>query len=60
MQVGLATDIELIDGYPPLYCLFMRQHRWTGVIGSSYHGLAVKTPIILSKWKMIDNLRSEA
>ena len=61
IRVGLATDIELIDGYPEKYSSYiMRQHRWVrgdwqlirwlfGKYGESISSL--------SKWKILDNLR---
>lgn len=69
LRVGLATDVELIDGYPGTYSAYAaRQHRW--VRGDwqllpwlfsrvrNRQGQPVKNPLSpLSKWKMFDNLR---
>lgn len=61
IRVGLATDIELIDGYPEKYSSYiMRQHRW--VRGdwqliwwlTSKYGRSISS---LSKWKILDNMR---
>lgn len=59
VRVGLATDIELIDGYPSHYIAYsMRQHRWTRGDWQLIPWLGSKKPLSsLSKWKMIDNLR---
>ena len=59
VRVGLATDIELIDGYPSHYIAYsMRQHRWTRGDWQLIPWLGSKNPLSsLSKWKMIDNLR---
>ncbi|SHK33607.1 GH36-type glycosyl hydrolase domain-containing protein [Tepidibacter formicigenes] len=69
IRVGLATNIELIDGYPSKYSSFiMRLHRW--VRGDwqlirwlfpnvkNREGKIVKNPLsTLSKWKILDNMR---
>lgn len=69
LRTGLATDIELIDGYPAKYSSYiMRLHRW--VRGDwqlirwllpkvrDRKGNIINNPIsALSKWKIIDNLR---
>jgi cellobiose phosphorylase len=69
VRAALATDIELIDGYPSRYSSYMmRLHRW--VRGDwqlikwlasrvkNRRGEVVKNPLsTLSKWKIIDNLR---
>ncbi len=69
VRTGLATDIELIDGYPGKYNSFMmRLHRWTRgdwqLIGwlrqtvKDCFGNNVKNPLsIVSKWKIFDNMR---
>ncbi|HZK33951.1 MAG TPA: glucoamylase family protein [Bacillota bacterium] len=69
IRAGLATDIELIDGYPASYVAYsMRLHRW---VRGDWQLLPwvrkyvknkdlerVKNPINrLSKWKIMDNLR---
>lgn len=69
LRVGLTTDIELIDGYPSKYSSFMmRLHRWVrgdwqlikwlSMNVKDRNGNSIKNPIsMLSKWKMLDNLR---
>ncbi len=68
-RVGLATDIELIDGYPSGYGSYMmRLHRWVrgdwqllGWLGSrikNREGQILDNPLsLLSRWKIFDNLR---
>ncbi|MBB6217860.1 cellobiose phosphorylase [Anaerosolibacter carboniphilus] len=69
IRAGLASDIELIDGYPSKYSSFMmRQHRWvrgdwqlikwlTPFVHNRYNEI-VRNPLsTLSKWKILDNLR---
>lgn len=69
LRVGLATDIELIDGYPSKYNSYaMRMHRWVRgdwqilpwlrkKVKNSENRLE-KNPINnISKWKIFDNLR---
>lgn len=69
LRTGLATDVELIDGYPGTYSSYAaRQHRW--VRGDwqllpwlfprikNRQGRWVRNPLSgLSKWKIFDNLR---
>lgn len=61
IRTGLATDIQLIDGYPGTYSSFIaRLHRWVRgdwqLIGWLSKG--IKNPLsFLSKWKILDNLR---
>ncbi|CCQ97400.1 membrane hypothetical protein [[Clostridium] ultunense Esp] len=61
IRVGLATDIELIDGYPEKYNSYiMRQHRWVRGDWQLIKWLAGeygKSISSLSKWKILDNLR---
>ncbi len=58
VRVGLATDIELIDGYPEKYSSYiMRQHRWTRGDWQLIKWLKNRTISSLSKWKIIDNMR---
>ncbi len=68
MRAGLATDIELFDDYPSTYASFSkRNHRWARgdwQIASWLFGQVneqkgkVRNPInLLSKWKILDNLR---
>ncbi|TCO73125.1 GH36-type glycosyl hydrolase domain-containing protein [Marinisporobacter balticus] len=69
VRTGLATDIELVDGYPAKYNSYMmRLHRW--IRGDwqiirwlfprikNREGEVIKNPLSnLSKWKIVDNLR---
>ncbi len=69
VRAGLASDIELIDGYPAHYISYsLRLHRW--VRGDwqllpwlfsrvrNYKGEKVINPInAVSKWKIVDNMR---
>lgn len=69
VRAGLASDIELIDGYPANYISYsLRLHRW--VRGDwqllpwlfsrvrNFEGEKVVNPInIISKWKILDNMR---
>lgn len=69
VRVGLATDLEFIDGYPSkLNSYAMRLHRW--VRGDwqllpwlrsrtkDRRGNIIKNPLsLISKWKILDNLR---
>lgn len=69
LRCGLASDVEVSDGYPAKYLSHMsRLHRW--VRGDwqllprlnrrvkNARGELVKNPLnALSKWKIVDNLR---
>ncbi len=69
LRTGLASDIELVDGYPAGYSSYAaRQHRWTrgdwqllpwlGGTVRNREGEKVSNILSgLSKWKIIDNLR---
>ncbi|NLY43378.1 MAG: glycosyl transferase [Clostridiaceae bacterium] len=69
VRTGLASDIDLIDGYPAKYSAFIaRLHRWVRGDWQLLPWLAphvldrtgrkVKNPLsLLSKWKIFDNLR---
>lgn len=61
VRVGLATDIELIDGYPEKYISFtMRLHRWVRGDWQLIRWLKNSSDNCiskLSKWKIADNLR---
>ncbi len=59
LRTGLATDIELIDGYPTKYKSYiMRQHRWVRGDWQLIKWLFEKKYLNpLSKWKIFDNLR---
>jgi len=69
LRAGLATDIELIDGYPSKYNAYaLRSHRWVrgdwqvmpwlfNKVRNKAHE-RVKNPINkISRWKIFDNLR---
>ena len=57
MRTGLATDIELIDGYPTKYKSYiMRLHRWVRGDWQLIKWLIKKKHLSsLSRWKIIDN-----
>ena len=58
IRVGLAADIELIDGYPEKYSSYiMRQHRWVRGDWQLIRWLKNKSISSLSKWKILDNMR---
>ena len=69
IRTGLASDVEVIDGYPiQLSSYMMRLHRWVRgdwqlipYLGSTVlnrEGKSIPNPLSpLTKWKMIDNLR---
>ncbi len=58
VRVGLATSIELIDGYPEKYSSYiMRLHRWTRGDWQLIKWLKNGSISSLSKWKIVDNLR---
>ena len=59
MRTGLATDIELIDGYPTKYKSYiMRLHRWVRGDWQLIKWLFSRKHLSpLSKWKIFDNLR---
>ncbi len=69
LRAGLASDIELVDGYPAGYNSYAaRQHRWVrgdwqllpwlGGEVRNREGEKVRNYLSsLSKWKIIDNLR---
>lgn len=59
MRTGLATDIELIDGYPTKYSSYiMRSHRWVRGDWQLIRWLSKGKPLsLLSRWKIMDNLR---
>ena len=68
-RAGLVTDIEFFDEFPSHYVVAAaRQHRWARgdwqllpwIIGHARDasGDRIHTPIpIISRWKMVDNLR---
>ncbi len=68
-RVGLASDIELFDGFPSRYHAFAKRlHRWVrgdwqllpwmlGYIPDA-QGKKYRSPLsVLSRWKLLDNLR---
>lgn len=57
-RTGLATDIELFDGYPTKYLAYTkRMHRWIrGDWQIARYILDKRLPVI-SRWKILDNLR---
>ncbi len=61
IRTGLATDIELMDGYPEKYTSYMmRLHRWVRGDWQLIRWLSIgkNNPISnLSRWKIFDNLR---
>ena len=59
LRTALVTDIELIDSYPAKYNSFMmRLHRWTRGDWQLLPWILGKNPLsLLSRWKMLDNLR---
>src|SRR5699024_10978144 len=60
LRAGLATDIELVDGYPEKYNSYiMRQHRWVRGDWQLIRWLGNKNNPLssLSRWKILDNLR---
>ena len=59
VRAGLVSDIELIDGYPAYYnSSSKRLHRWVRGDWQLIPFLKKKEGVnVLSKWKIIDNLR---
>ncbi len=60
IKAGLASDIELQDGFPNNYIAYMkRNHRWyRGDMQIIRWLLSPKSKLsILSKWKIFDNIR---
>ena len=60
IRAGLASDIELQDGFPNNYIAYMkRNHRWyRGDMQIIRWLLSPKSKLnLLSKWKIFDNLR---
>ncbi len=60
LKAGLASDIELQDGFPNNYISYMkRNHRWyRGDMQIIRWFFSPKSKIsILSKWKIFDNIR---
>lgn len=59
VRAALLTDLELIDGYPAYYnSSSKRLHRWVRGDWQIISWITKKSPInLLSRWKIIDNLR---
>ncbi|MDO4282815.1 MAG: glucoamylase family protein [Clostridia bacterium] len=60
IRAGLASDVELQDGFPNNYIAYMkRNHRWyRGDMQIIRWLISPKSKLnILSKWKIFDNLR---
>jgi len=57
-RTALVTDIEFLDDYPTHYEAFSkRQHRWTRGDWQLLPWILQKQLLMISHWKMIDNLR---
>jgi len=62
MRTGLASDVEVQDGFPHNYIAYMkRNHRWyRGDMQIISWLFSPKSPLnLLSRWKILDNLRRE-
>jgi len=62
MRTGLASDVEVQDGFPHNFVAYMkRNHRWyRGDMQIIKWMLSPKSPLnLLSRWKIFDNLRRE-
>lgn len=62
MRTGLASDVEVQDGFPHNFIAYMkRNHRWyRGDMQIIWWLLSPKSPLnLLSRWKILDNLRRE-
>jgi len=62
MRTGLASDVEVQDGFPHNFIAYMkRNHRWyRGDMQIIKWMLSPKSPLnLLSRWKIFDNLRRE-
>ncbi|MCL1851754.1 MAG: glycosyl transferase family 36 [Peptococcaceae bacterium] len=58
VKTGLATDIELIDGYPKSYLSYAKRlHRWIRGDWQIARFFFAKHLSAISKWKIFDNLR---
>ncbi len=63
MRTGLASDVEVQDGFPHNFIAYMkRNHRWCrGDMQIIKWLISPKSPLnLLSKWKIFDNLRRES
>lgn len=59
LKAGLASDVEVQDGFPSNFISYTkRAHRWTRGDVQIIKWLGFKSKLnLLSKWKIIDNLR---
>ncbi|MEG0873265.1 MAG: glucoamylase family protein [Clostridia bacterium] len=58
LKVGLASDIEVQDGFPKNFIAYMkRSHRWYRGDMQIIKWLFSNKLSILSKWKLFDNIR---
>ncbi len=63
MRTGLASDVEVQDGFPHNFIAYMkRNHRWyRGDMQIIRWLFSPNSPLnLLSKWKILDNLRRES
>ncbi len=63
MRTGLASDVEVQDGFPHNFIAYMkRNHRWyRGDMQIISWLVSPNSPLnLLSKWKILDNLRRES
>jgi cyclic beta-1,2-glucan synthetase len=68
-RAGLVTDIDLVDDYPGNYLAYSaRQHRWVRgdwqiarwlwrTVPAASGGTVANTLPVISRWKILDNLR---
>ncbi len=57
-RTGLATDIELFDGYPTKYLAYTKRiHRWIRGDWQIARYIFNKDLSLISRWKIVDNLR---
>lgn len=62
MRTGLASDVEVQDGFPHNFIAYMkRNHRWyRGDMQIISWLVSPRSPLnLLSRWKILDNLRRE-
>ncbi|MGD8632950.1 MAG: glucoamylase family protein [Anaerolineales bacterium] len=69
VRVGLASDIELFDEFPPTYAAYsIREHRWIRgdwqilewllpLVPTRNKGWARNPLSVINRWKIFDNLR---
>ncbi len=57
-RTGLATDLELFDGYPTKYLSYTkRTHRWIRGDWQIARYVFKRELSVISRWKIVDNLR---